>query len=110
MNHQKLQCYQKLIKVVKDVQTYMPSAPRGQAELFDQLKRAMSSSVLNLVEGNGRLTPKDRRRFFIISAASVCEISAAIELIGIFHPECSRNLSPLQQELTIIYAMIWKMR
>lgn len=110
MNHQKLHCYQKLIRVVKDVQTHMPSVPRGQAELFDQLKRAMSSSLLNLVEGNGRLTPKDRRRFFIISAASVCETSAALELIGIFNSGLAIKLYPLQRELTIIYAMIWKMR
>ncbi|MBI2091385.1 MAG: four helix bundle protein [Deltaproteobacteria bacterium] len=32
--------------------------------LSDQFKRATSSVVLNIAEGNGRLSPKERRRFF----------------------------------------------
>ena len=110
MNHQKLNCYQRLIRLVKEMQTHMPSWPRGYSDLQDQIKRAIISAVLNLVEGNGRWTPKDRRRFFVMSAASICELSSAIELMGIFHPPFEPIAKNLQTELNSIYAMIWKMK
>ena len=109
MNHQKLNCYQKLIRLVQGVQTQMPHWPTGLGFLKDQVRRAMSSSVLNLVEGNGRESPKDRRRFFVTSAASVAELSAALELVGIFYAPFASHAARVQPELKIIYAMIWKM-
>lgn len=44
--------------------------------LQSQLTRASSSVALNLAEGNGRITPKDRRRFFNIAYASAQEVKS----------------------------------
>jgi len=64
MNHQKLNCYQKLLRVVQALQSQMSTWPRGYAFLVDQTKRASSSAVLNLVEGNGRTSPKSPKTIF----------------------------------------------
>ncbi|MEZ4937250.1 MAG: four helix bundle protein [Crocinitomicaceae bacterium] len=39
----------------------------------DQLKRASLSIMLNISEGSGRRTPKDKRHFFVISRGSTFE-------------------------------------
>lgn len=47
----------------------------------DQLKRASFSIVLNLAEGSGRYTNRDRRNFFVITRSSVFECVAAIDVL-----------------------------
>ena len=71
MNHQKLECYKRTIQVAKALQAVMPTWPPGTSALQDQARRAVDSSVLNLVEGNGRRTTKDRRCFFTRANAVV---------------------------------------
>ena len=50
--------------------------------LRDQLLRASSSVVLNIAEGSGKITPKDRRKFFAIALGSLRESCAALEVSG----------------------------
>ena len=106
MNHQKLECYQRMLRMVKEVQVLMPNLARGTAEIEDQLKRALNSAVLNTVEGNGRRTPKDRRCFFNRATASLSEASACLDLLGIYQPNFLAILSPMKKELGIVYGMI----
>lgn len=80
MNHQRLQVYQRLVHFAHTVPTHLRHIPRGHGYLVDQFQRALASTVLNLVEGNGRRSPKERARFFTIAAASAAECEAAIEL------------------------------
>jgi len=49
---------------------------REKCRLVDQLKRALCSALLNLVEGNHRRSAKERGRFFEISRASLSEVAA----------------------------------
>ena len=46
----------------------------------DQLLRASNSVVLNIAEGNGRHTERDRRNFFINARASAKEVLAIFDL------------------------------
>ena len=48
--------------------------------LKDQLRRAASSVALNLGEGSGKRTGKDRGRFFLIAMGSIRECQAVTEL------------------------------
>lgn len=68
--------------------------------LRDQFERASLSIVLNLSEGAGRSTQKDRARFYFISYGSLRETRTLLEL--------SRNddLSKLANKLG---AHIWKL-
>ena len=47
----------------------------------DQLKRASLSIVLNLAEGSGKRSEKDRRRFFQISFGSLREVQSLLEIL-----------------------------
>ena len=47
----------------------------------DQLLRASNSIVLNIAEGNGRHTERDRRNYFINARASAKEVLAVFDLL-----------------------------
>ncbi|MCR9203027.1 MAG: four helix bundle protein [Halobacteriovoraceae bacterium] len=48
----------------------------------DQFERASLSIVLNLAEGSGRATEKDRRRFFVIAFGSLRETQCLLNLLN----------------------------
>ncbi len=49
--------------------------------LQDQLKRALLSSLLNLAEGTGRSSNKDKAHFYTISRASIYESTAIVNIL-----------------------------
>ena len=51
----------------------------------DQLQRASLSIVLNLAEGVGRRTAKDRRRHYHIAFGSLREVQALLDIIEANH-------------------------
>jgi four helix bundle protein len=50
--------------------------------LRDQLERASISSVLNIAEGAGRLSRRDKRRHYAVARGSAMECAAAIDVIS----------------------------
>lgn len=48
--------------------------------LSDQLRRACTSVMLNIAEGNGRMTTRDYIKFLKISAGSLNEMEAIAEI------------------------------
>jgi four helix bundle protein len=54
--------------------------PRTAGHLGDQLERAALSVVLNLVEGAGRTSWKEKRHFFSIALGSLAESAAVLDL------------------------------
>jgi four helix bundle protein len=55
----------------------------SQIDLYirDQWKRASLSTLLNLAEGSGRMTPADKKHFITIARGSVYESVAILETI-----------------------------
>ena len=51
--------------------------------LRDQVLRASSSVALNLAEGSGKPSPKDKRRFYSIALGSLRECQAILRIEGI---------------------------
>ena len=47
----------------------------------DQLERAGDSIALNIAEGNGKFSQKDRARFFQIAHGSALECAACLDLM-----------------------------
>jgi four helix bundle protein len=47
---------------------------------------------LNLAEGSGKSTQKERRRFFVMAYASTKEVQACIDLEGLDLQELADNL------------------
>ena len=56
--------------------------PKMPAHLRTQLERAASSIALNLAEGNGKLSKKERIRYFNTALCSLNESLAVLHLIS----------------------------
>ena len=78
-DHEKLTVYQRALEVVALLDEVLRSFPR-QLAVHNQLDRASTSIVLNIAEGNGKHSPKDRCRFFDIARGSACECAAALDV------------------------------
>ena len=48
----------------------------------DQFQRALLSTCLNLAEGSGKTTRKDRAKFYAIALGSTREVQAILDLYG----------------------------
>ena len=107
MLHEKLGCYTKSVKLAEDLCKEVAKWPKGYAYLSDQLKRAMSSVVLNIAEGNARRSQTERRRFFEISRASLAEVSACIDLARAFDLLNSITAQSTKVLLCEISKMLW---
>jgi len=102
-NHHRLKCYELALATAKKV----PSLTRRWPfYLSDQFKRAMSSIVLNIAEGNGRITPKDRKRFFNIATASAKESAAILDIAYSFNLIFSSDNTAMQDDLLQVVKMV----
>ncbi|MBK8954996.1 MAG: four helix bundle protein [Saprospiraceae bacterium] len=85
-------------------------SPGIHKNIADQLFRASLSIPLNIAEGSGRITSKDRRNFFIISRASVFECVAILDSLQCenhFTDEQYQELNQEAEEISkILYTMI----
>ncbi len=79
-DHEKLKVYQSSIKFVVWLQARLNSIPKSLA-VINQLDRASTSISLNIAEGNGKSTPKDRCRFFDIARGSALECASALDIL-----------------------------
>jgi four helix bundle protein len=84
--------------------------PRGYYYLSDQLKRAMTSIVLNIAEGNARRSSLERKRFFDISMASSSEVSSIIEIATAYNLMDKSRALYYQDILLQIYKILYKLR
>ena len=106
MGHERLRCYWVLMETAKRVPAIVRRAGRGNSNLVDQFKRALSSGILNLVEGNSRTSAKERARFFDIAIASIAEAATAIEVLAAYGVISEREASEVSEGLRIGYAMM----
>ena len=110
MGHEKQVCYRLLVAVAGRTRELVEIWPRGYAYLVDQVTRAIASAVLNLAEGNGkRSSSRERRRFFQMSLGSIAEVSACIDLMGVFKLVSRSECAQLKDRLNASYCMIRKL-
>ncbi len=79
-DHEKLEVYRDAIAFVAWVSEILEVTIRA-GDVKDQLDRASSSIPLNIAEGNGKYTPKDRCRFFDMAHGSALECAAALDIM-----------------------------
>jgi four helix bundle protein len=78
LDAEKLTVYQ----VALDLQVLAASlVPPQHRVLHDQLERVSLSVVLNIAEGAGRRSRKDKRRLYTIARGSACETAAAVDVL-----------------------------
>ena len=63
-DHEKLAVYVAAIDFIALADDVVERLPRGRAYLADQLQRAATSIALNIAEGAGEYSRKDKARFY----------------------------------------------
>ncbi|MCI0614712.1 four helix bundle protein [bacterium] len=79
-DHEKLRVYQQAIAFVVWCTKLFDSSPKRGA-VYDQLDRASTSIPLNVAEGNGKFSKKDRCRFLDIAMSSALESAACLDVL-----------------------------
>ncbi len=78
-HHEKLKVYQRALEFAAWSQILIDSITK-KTSTRDQLERAGDSIALNIAEGNGKFSQKDRARFFQIAHGSALESAACLDL------------------------------
>jgi four helix bundle protein len=79
LRHEDLDVYQVAIKFLALSSQILDRYPRGLTALRDQLRKASLSIPLNIAEGYGKRSPKDRARFYDIARGSAHECGAILD-------------------------------
>jgi four helix bundle protein len=75
-------------------------------DVKDQLDRASTSIPLNISEGNGKYTPKDRCRFFDIAHGSALECAAGLDVLVAKRKLTTDQIRPGKESLQKIVRML----
>jgi four helix bundle protein len=78
-HHEKLKVYQRALEFAAWSQILIDSITK-KTSTRDQLERAGDSIALNIAEGNGKFSQRDRARFFQIAHGSALESAACLDL------------------------------
>src|SRR5208282_2244422 len=78
-------------------------------DVKDQLDRASSSIPLNIAEGNGKYTSKDRCRFFDIAHGSALECAAGLDILVAKAKLTADQIRPGKERLQRIVRMLMRL-
>jgi four helix bundle protein len=110
-DHEKLDVYNTAVDWVvlaQDIVSQMPQAC-ASANLAEQLQRAAASITLNIAEGAGEYSPKEKARFYRIAKRSATECAAVLDVAqrrNAIHP---KRFSSGRDLLLRIVAMLVKL-
>ena len=79
-DHEKLEVYQESLVFCGWVGKLLATIS-SKAAAKDQLDRASTSIPLNIAEGNGKFSGRDRARFFKIARGSALECAACLDVL-----------------------------
>jgi len=85
-DYERLDAYQCSLRFAALAFQIIEALPRGNSHLADQLRRATMSIPLNITEGSGKTTDKDRRRYNAIARGSAMECGAILDVLRIQNP------------------------
>ncbi len=89
---EKLVVYQNALSLVESLDVVADSVKgRFPSSRKDQLTRASMSVPLNIAEGAGRRTPKEKGHFYVIARGSAYECAAVLQILK------KKQIIPLEQ-------------
>lgn len=111
-HHEKLTVYQRALEFASWLQDLIESLTK-KTTTRDHLERAGDSIALNIAEGNGKFSQKDRARFFQIAHGSALECAACLDLL-VARRCCAgsavaRGKSILEEIVKMLFAMLDKL-
>jgi len=109
LDHERLDVYQCALRFAALSFQILHGVPRGHAELADQLRRATLSIPLNIAEGAGKPTDKDRARFHAIARGSAMECGAILDLLRLQALTEDETVAQAKALLVRLVAMLSKM-
>jgi len=107
-DHEKLHVYQESLKFIEWISGILEKL-NIKTSVRDQLDRASVSLVLNIAEGNGKSSIKDRCRFFEIARGSALECAAGLDILKIKNQIEENQLSNGKEKLHLIVSMLVKL-
>src|ERR1700722_14136078 len=104
-DHEKLEVYREAIAFVAWLSAMLEETVRV-GDVKDQLDRASTSIALNIAEGNGKYTIKDRCRFFDIAHGSALECAAGLDVLVAKKKWTPEQVRPRKERLQKIVRML----
>ena len=80
LDHEKLRVYKSSLEFVAWLEGLLERVP-SKLSVSSQLDRASTAVPLNIAEGNGKFTERDRCRFFDIARGSALECAASLDVL-----------------------------
>ena len=107
--HKSLDVYRLSLEFVEIAAEIAKHIPRGQSYLADQLRRSASSSVLNIGEGAGEFSKKEKARFYRMALRSATESASTIDIVYRFGHITDLLYLRAEQSLDRMIAMLTKL-
>ena len=104
-DHEKLDVYQEAIPFCGWVGEFL-TANSAKAAAKDQLDRASTSIPLNVAEGNGKFSDKDRARFLEMARGSALECAACLDVLLVRKLASEEQVVPAKEQLVRIVQML----
>ena len=104
-DHEKLDVYRKSIGFCAWVGDFLPTVIQKTAAK-DQLDRASTSVPLNIAEGKGKFSVKDRARFLEMARGSALECAAALDALVARKLATAEQVADAKTQLAAIVRMM----
>ncbi len=104
-DHEKLDVYQEAIAFCGWVGEFLETVS-GKTAAKDQLDRASTSIPLNIAEGNGKFSQRDRARFLEMGRGSALECAACLDVLVARRLATAESVSGAKEELARIVQML----
>jgi len=108
-DHEKLDVYQLAVEFVSKADELLKELPRGRGYLTDQLQRASLHVVLNIAEGAGKFSPRDKASFYTRARGSAMESAAVLDVCSRLKLINDENLKDNKMILERIVQMLTKL-
>ncbi len=99
---------QRALQAAEGLQPLLPYIRKANRDLFDQVRRAMNSVVLNLAEADGN-DPGTARARFASACGSAKEVRAGLQLAAAYGYIGRTRLANLDIALDEVCAMSWRL-
>lgn len=109
LDHERLDVYGCSLDLVARASELTSALPKGYSALGDQLRRASISIPLNIAEGAGKTSLRERARFHSIARGSAMECGAILDVIGRLGLAKDDDLSGSKALVVRIVSMLSKM-
>jgi four helix bundle protein len=108
-DHERLEVYPVGVEFLGLADGVVTAFPPGRAYLGDQLHRASTSIILNIAEGAGEFSKRDKARFYRMALRSATECAAILDVARCLRRASQGQLTAGRGLLLRIVAMLVKL-